>query len=86
MCFEKIKQMITGKKQLHEQYGEQLLLCPRCSVEMEKIKKGEVIIDLCKHCNGMWLDDNEINKLVSLAKKQKNRLQPKNRKDKIHKL
>jgi len=44
------------------------LNCPRCSIVMRKLKKKDVIIDVCDKCNGMWLDDNEIHKLVEIAK------------------
>lgn len=37
---------------------------------MDKIKKNNIVIDICRKCNGMWLDDNEINKLVKMSKKQ----------------
>ena len=43
-------------------------MCPRCSIIMRKIKKKDVIIDVCDRCNGMWLDDKEIDKLVEYAK------------------
>lgn len=49
--------------------GEDLLNCPRCHIHMEKLKKGDVIIDVCKKCNGMWLDDGEIDKLNKMEEK-----------------
>ena len=36
---------------------------------MEKLKKKNVVIDVCKKCKGMWLDDGEIHKLLNIAKK-----------------
>ena len=51
-----------------EKHGEKLFKCPRCRVNMDKIKQHNVIIDVCRKCNGMWLDDNEINKLVEMSK------------------
>lgn len=35
---------------------------------MKKIKKKDVIIDVCDKCSGMWLDDKEIEKLAAYAK------------------
>lgn len=58
--FKKIKKIL--KK-------EPLLNCPRCNVKMEKIEKENVIIDVCPECNGIWLDDNEIEKLINISKK-----------------
>lgn len=46
---------------------ENLLKCPRCNIKMEKLKKGNVIIDKCKRCKGMWLDAGEIEKLARMA-------------------
>jgi len=40
------------------------LKCPRCNIYMKKLKKNDVTIDVCKQCKGMWLDDDEIEKLV----------------------
>ncbi len=48
-------------------FEEKNLLCPRCNVIMRKIKKQDVVIDVCGKCNGIWLDDNEIEKLVAYA-------------------
>ncbi|MBN2368032.1 zf-TFIIB domain-containing protein [Candidatus Woesearchaeota archaeon] len=42
--------------------------CPRCNVKMNKIRKHDVVIDVCPGCKGMWLDDKEIEKLASYAK------------------
>ena len=62
MCFGLFK-----KKKV----GEVDLKCPRCNVVMRKIKKKDVVIDVCPDCNGMWLDDNEINKLVEIGRGKK---------------
>ena len=59
------------KKKKQENYGEESLDCPRCSIKMEKLKKGNVVIDVCKKCGGMWLDKGEIEKLVKIANKMR---------------
>jgi Zn-finger nucleic acid-binding protein len=48
-------------------YGEELLNCPRDNVPMRKLKKNNVVIDICKKCGGMWLDAGEIDKLAGMA-------------------
>ncbi len=48
---------------------ETLLNCPFCKTEMNKIKKGEVIIDRCPKCLGIWLDKGEMNKIIQRRKK-----------------
>jgi Zn-finger nucleic acid-binding protein len=56
-----------GLLMFDKKYGEELLLCPRCKIKMKKIKKRNVILDVCRTCKGMWLDDKEIEKLVMIA-------------------
>ena len=55
------------KEKITKVFGEELLTCPRCNIKMEKLKKGEIIIDVCKKCNGMWLDAGEMGKLAEMA-------------------
>lgn len=35
---------------------------------MQKIINKKVVLDVCSKCNGMWLDDKEIDKLLLIAK------------------
>jgi Zn-finger nucleic acid-binding protein len=46
--------------------GEKLLLCPRCRVDMKKLVKKDVVIDICKKCGGMWVDKGELEKLAMI--------------------
>jgi uncharacterized C2H2 Zn-finger protein len=62
---------VVKDKMFSKKHGEELLECPRCETKMRKIKKHDVILDVCKTCNGMWLDDNEINKLIALTNGKK---------------
>jgi len=50
--------------------GEELLLCPRCKDYMKKLKKNDVIIDVCKKCGGMWVDAGELEKLADVHKRR----------------
>jgi uncharacterized protein len=59
------------KKKIKKVHGEELLTCPRCNIKMEKLKKNDVIIDVCKKCKGMWLDAGEMDKLADMAQKLK---------------
>jgi len=56
---------------LFKKNKEGLLKCPRCNIDMKKLEKNNVVIDVCKKCKGMWLDDNEIEKLVMIGKGSK---------------
>jgi len=40
--------------------------CPRCETPLKKMKLGEVAIDRCPACEGMWLDQGELEKLKDL--------------------
>jgi Zn-finger nucleic acid-binding protein len=60
--------MVKMKKFIDKKTGEELLLCPRCKVFMKKLKKNDVIIDVCKKCHGMWVDAGELEKLAKLNK------------------
>lgn len=46
------------------------LKCPRCCSKMDNVEKEGVVIDVCPFCNGMFLDDGEIGKLVQLANRK----------------
>ncbi|MGM5484486.1 MAG: zf-TFIIB domain-containing protein [Nanobdellota archaeon] len=64
---EKFKKKFGKKK---DSFQEKELKCPRCGIVMDKLRKDGVVIDNCSKCKGLWLDDKEIDKLVSLAKKK----------------
>jgi len=60
--------LFTGKKLLLS--DDVKLICPRCNTKMNKIEKYNVTIDVCPFCEGMWLDNGEINHLNEIANKQ----------------
>ena len=54
--------------------GKRLLLsdkvdlkCPRCCTRMDNVEKEGVVIDVCPFCQGLFLDDGEIDKLSRMA-------------------
>ena len=60
------------KNRIKKVHDEHLFNCPRCNVKMEKLKKNDIIIDICKKCNGMWLDEGEIQRLAEMSKGDEN--------------
>lgn len=60
--------MFFKRKKVH---GEKLFTCPRCKIKMKKLKKRNIIIDVCAKCKGMWLDAGEMEKLAAIANKLK---------------
>lgn len=41
--------------------------CPTCAVEMDEVRKLDIIVDSCSRCGGIWLDRGELDKLRSAA-------------------
>jgi Zn-finger nucleic acid-binding protein len=39
--------------------------CPKCQTVMREREKGDLIIDVCPNCRGVFLDAGELEKLVS---------------------
>jgi hypothetical protein len=71
--FKKEKNLKTKmvKKKIHKESGEEYLPCPRCKIDMKKLIKKDVVIDICKRCGGMWVDAGEIEKLSETKKEVK---------------
>lgn len=43
------------------------MLCPKCNIEMDEVRKLDVIIDACSKCGGIWLDKGELDKIRSAS-------------------
>ncbi len=37
--------------------------CPKCGMQLEEISFGDVQIDKCFNCEGMWLDKGEMERI-----------------------
>jgi len=66
---QKLSWIFLGKRLLLS--DDNSLNCPRCSSKLDKIEKNKIVIDVCSFCQGMWLDDGEIEKLYKLSKGMK---------------
>ena len=38
--------------------------CPKCNVNMHKVKKNETRIDVCPDCKSIWTDKGEFSKIA----------------------
>ena len=47
------------------------LKCPKCHHGMEEVVHGDVTIDRCSHCKGIWFDLDEAYQLKGIDPKQK---------------
>jgi len=48
-------------------HREQIIKCPKCKVDMEKMSNGRFVIDKCTKCKGVFLDGNEINMVKHIS-------------------
>lgn len=39
--------------------------CPKCGMDLQTLKKGQVEIDTCFNCQGVWLDAGELDQIMS---------------------
>ena len=54
--------------------ADQLGECPNCGGKFVTVPVGPYQIDQCSHCNGLWLDEHELEKVLTVdhsALKQK---------------
>ncbi len=42
-----------------------LITCPECESAMKAVPRGEIVIDICPSCRGVWLDGGELEKLLA---------------------
>ena len=54
--------LVRGRQREVEDDVE-IVQCPRCQVTMREREQGNVIIDICPQCRGVWLDPGELEKL-----------------------
>lgn len=48
--------------------------CPKCNGELQARTRGEVEIDVCQACGGIWLDSGELEKITATTQQQDWRL------------
>jgi len=46
-----------------------LTTCPECHSAMKVVPRGEVLIDICPSCRGVWLDGGELEKILADTRK-----------------
>lgn len=51
---ERQAKLLAGERALH------LMKCPKCGMQLEEIAFGDVRVDLCCSCDGLWLDKGEL--------------------------
>lgn len=59
------KQAQEGREQLAAEERERVralhfMKCPKCGMQLEEIAVGDVRVDKCVSCEGIWLDRGEL--------------------------
>ena len=62
LALQKAKDVATAQRQ--ELKELHYMRCPKCGMELQEIAYRGVLVDKCFSCNGIWLDDGEIEKLA----------------------
>ncbi len=52
-----------SKEQSARAAAPQVMKCPRCGAQLEEIAFGDVRVDKCFSCEGIWLDKGELETL-----------------------
>lgn len=74
MEYERQKQLAEEQhEKLQEQEKADLkelhyMRCPKCGMELIEIEYHEILIDKCSECEGVWLDDGEIDVIAKMEK------------------
>lgn len=51
-----------------EQRKQHLMKCPKCGADLKEQAQGNVKVDACAECGGMWLDAGELDLLRHVQK------------------
>ncbi len=44
---------------------QSVVYCPKCSGDMVPMRRGNVLIDTCADCGGLYLDRGELEKIIA---------------------
>lgn len=71
-----LAEWVPSKSQAKRDRAMPLTTCPECHSAMEVKVRGEVLIDVCPSCRGVWLDGGELEKiLIETRRHESERLQ-----------
>jgi uncharacterized protein len=65
---QKHRLAVRQAQELAERQKEELkklhyMKCPKCGMDLHALKRGAVDVDTCFHCQGVWLDADQLKKL-----------------------
>lgn len=53
------------ERQKREQQANHWMKCPKCGDDLKEQIYRDIKVDVCGNCNGLWLDDGELELLLS---------------------
>lgn len=62
-AIEKARYMEQAERERLQQLH--YMKCPKCGFDLHEITLRGVAIDKCEHCAGIWLDDQELEKITT---------------------
>lgn len=73
---ELIKQMRSklDEERLKQERKQHYMKCPKCGGDLEEKSHGDVKVDICPDCHGMWLDAGEIDLIQQISKNPASRV------------
>jgi hypothetical protein len=55
----------TAAKQREELQKLHYMKCPKCGMDLQTLTRGNVEIDTCFNCHGVWLDAGELDQILA---------------------
>ena len=43
------------------------MICPRCNNTLKRVTVKDLALDTCESCEGLWLDRDELQKIISIS-------------------
>ena len=55
----------TAAKQREQLMQLHYMKCPKCGMDLQTLTRGNVEIDTCFNCHGVWLDAGELDEILA---------------------
>jgi Zn-finger nucleic acid-binding protein len=66
LAYNPLENNDTGANPMEYNADEHSLQCPKCNHGMLEVTHGEIVIDRCTNCHGLWFDEDEAHHLRKL--------------------
>lgn len=69
--FARLDAELINRKRLEQQKAamaaerrSHFMKCPKCGADLQTVEYQDIHIDRCTECNGVWLDDGELDQIT----------------------